>query len=202
MKTTTIICVVVTATLTFNNLVAQVIPIDRVNQLVQGLVGQRINVVRTALDEQALSSSQDFAQLQTLVIAHWNAILTDFNAIAAGNDGQILIVEAFQSLNAVHYMSALEALALKFAQGQIEKQVMLAAIFPTGRMRAFLADNHQHGRVQAFLADLKPRFSGDRETQAAITNLKDGTTKVELNHFREGHQDTSEGNIPVVPLLP
>jgi hypothetical protein len=193
------------AALTFvlvGNLFAQTFSMNQVNQLIQSLVDQKVNVVQTALDEQALSNAPEFTQLQTLAGTHWNAILSDFNSIAAGNEGKIVMVDAFQSLGATDYMSVLEALGSKFAQGQIEKPVMLASIFPTGRMRAFLADNYQHPRVQAFLADMKPRFAADAETQAAITSLENGTTKTELDHFREGHQDTSEGNIPVVPLAP
>lgn len=188
------------AMLAITNAFAQAFSMNQINQIIQSLVDQKVNVVKTAIDEQTLSNAPEFTQLQALAGTHWNAILNDFNAIVAGNEGKIVMVDAFQSLNATDYMSALEALASKFSQGQIEKPVMLASIFPAGRMKAFLADNYQHPRVQSFLANVKPRFTGDAETQAAIANLENGTTKTELDHFREGHQNLPEGDIPVVTL--
>ena len=184
------------------NLNAQDFSVNQINQHIQSITSQKLHEINSELDAQNFAESADFTQLEAMMRDHWPEILANFELVEGGNDGKIIIVAAFQALDAPDYMSALETLASKLSQGQIEKIVMLAAIFPSGRMQAFLADNYQHQRVQAFLADLKPRFAGDAETQAAITSLEDGTAKTEIDHFREGHQNLPEGDIPVVMLQP
>ncbi len=175
---------------------------NEINPLVQTLITQNSKPAETALEEQSIAASPQFVQLKGLCQTHWGSILDNLGSVVGGDAGKSMLIAAFEGLDAGSYMAALERLAEQFRQNQISKPVMVSALRSTGRMQAFLADNYQHARVQALLNDLNPRFAGDAATQAAITAILSGEAKTDTDNFREAHQDSSEGNIPRVLLVP
>lgn len=115
-----------------------------INKKIQVLLAAKLNRIEApGLREEALTSSQDFIDLQNLCRANWNSVLDDLNAVSGGNDGQEMLFLAFEAtLAGPEYMSALEKLGSLFAQGQLSKPLMLVALRPRSRMQAFLADNY------------------------------------------------------------
>ncbi len=184
--------------------IAQTSPMNDINQKIEVLLAAKLNKIDApGLREEALTSSQDFIDLQSLCRANWNSVMDDLNSVSGGNDGKEMLFLAFEAtLGAPDYMSALEKVGSLFAQGQLSKPLMLVALRPRSRMQAFLADNYQHPRVTALLSSLKLRLLDDSDATEDINDILSGQTKTGLDDFRAAHQDTSEGNIPKIILPP
>ncbi len=147
-----------------------------------------------------LQEDQDFAAIESKCKTEWSNIIDNFDAIKGGEAAQKLVVSAFQSLDVRDYMSSIEKLVARFESGTVTKLVILEILYPKGRMRAFLADNYANARVAAVLNRIKSKVVGDTELISQIEDIMSGQRKLEFAKFRDAHQDTSEGNIPILML--
>jgi len=172
---------------------------NTVNQLAQDVKTEGLLVVETALDEVARKESLKFQQLENKCKTDWSSIIDNFEAIEGGEDTQKLVVSTFQILEVSDYMSAIEKLAIRFENEAMTKPVIVEILNPTGRMRAFLADNHAHQRVIAALNKIKNK--ADAELIADIDKILSGEIKTGFEEIREDFAGTGYGNIPKL-LLP
>ncbi len=173
---------------------------SEINQLIPALQAMNALEPETALQEREITDSTEFAELENLCQANWSAILDNFDSILDGDNGKLIVIDGFEALTAQNYMTALETLGDMFRQNTISQEVMSGALRPSGRMQAFFVDNYQNARVQALLNDLKPRLTEYPEVQTFLGDVLSGTAKTEIDAFREAHQESAEGNIPIVLL--
>lgn len=173
---------------------------NTVNQLVEDLKAGELHVVETALDVVARQESQEFQQLENECKTNWSSIIDNFEVIEGGEEAKKLVVSAFQALDAEDYMTTIEKMVTRFEAGTVNKSIILEMLRPTGRMQAFLVDNHDHPRVVGALNKIKAETSDDADLIAEIDAILDGDAKLALDKFRDAHEDTSEGDIPKVLL--
>lgn len=178
------------------------VTMSQLNELVPKLVSKNVEHPGSALEEYAVKSSTEFIQLSALCSSNWSAVIDDFESITSGDDGKVIVLSAFEGLSAADYMTALERIAELYRKNQISKKVLKSIIRPTGRMRAFLADNYQHQRVQTLLNGLKEKLKADANMVSFINAVTSGKQKSGIDDFREGHRGLSVGDIPKVLLQP
>lgn len=183
---------------------AQQSPFDmtEINTKLELVIGKKIHLNDDSAMFYMLQRESNFTVIENKCKADWSSIIDNFEAIEGGEVAQKMVVWAFQALDAGDYMSAIEKLVTRFEAGTVSKPVILEILYPKGRMRAFLADNHAHARVTAVLNKIKAKVGGDAELITQIDDMLSGESKLRSDKFRDAHQDTSEGNIPQVLLEP
>lgn len=171
-----------------------------INEKLELVIGKKLHLLDDANAFARLRRDPDFAFVEDKCKTDWSAIIDNFEAIEGGEVPQRLVVSAFQALDAADYMSAIEKLVTRFEAGTVGKPIMHEVLNPEGRMQAFLADNHANARVTAALNKIKAKISDDPDMVSQIDGVLSGGTKLNFDKFRDAHQDTSEGNIPIILL--
>ena len=174
---------------------AESTPMHKINQLVETLLAKYPYPPNDAIQASIIFRSDEFISLEKLSKTHWSLALDHLDSIPGGDAGKSILISVFQVLDAENYMTVLERLADKFRKRQISVSVMKAALYPRGRMQAFLVDNYQNTRIQAFLKGLKPYLEGE----TWIDDVLSGEEKAGWDDYREMYD---EENIPIVLLQP
>jgi hypothetical protein len=178
----------------------EVYDMAEVNQLIENVKKAGILKVDNAFEAELREDNKTFKQLEAKCKTDWNSILENFEAIEGGEDAKKLVVSSFQILDAADYMSAIEKLVTRFEAGTATKAIIVESMNPSGRMQAFLEDNNTHARVIAALNKIKTKVGDDAELVTGIDAILNGSAKLELDKFRDAHQDTAVGDIPKVLL--
>ncbi len=171
-----------------------------VNQLIEDIKQAGVLKVDNTFEAELREDNEKFKQLGEKCKTDWSAILDNFEAVEGGEDARKLVVSSLQVLEAADYMSAIEKLVNRFEAGTITKAIILETLNPSGRMQAFLEDNRTHSRVIAALNRIKAKVAGDLKLIGEINAILDGSAQLEIDKFRDAHQDTAVGDIPKVLL--
>lgn len=159
----------------------------------------RFHLVETAIDEESLLQSEKFLSLQTKCVADWQHVVEHFSEIAGGDESKKLVIYGFGQLSAQDYMTVIESMVTKYENGEVSGDIIGAALFPLGRMQAFVRDNFSYPRVIAAIGRVKAK-STDASFKARLDKILDGTSKAMLDDFRDAHEGMPEGDIPKIIL--
>lgn len=173
-----------------------------VNQKIKAITDKKLHLLEvSALDEQALFSSQEFLNLQVKCCTDWTHIVSSLDKIDGGDQAIKLAIYGLGQLPVQDYMSAIETLVTKYEANSISEEILQVAMFPMGRMSYFLTDNFNHTRVVAVLNRVKVK-STTLSLKNRMTKILSGVAKQSRDNFREAHAGFAEGNTPIVILPP
>jgi hypothetical protein len=202
MKITRTIFITLSVILFFQRLNGAEYDMTEVNQKIKAITEKKLHLLEvSALDEQALFSSQEFLSLQVKCNIEWVNIISNLDKIDGGDEAKKLAIYGLGQLPAQNYMTAIESLVTKYENGLLTEKLLEIVLSPMGRMGYFVTDNFNHPRIIAALNRIKVK-STNVALKNELNNILSGSDKLMRDNFREAHAGFAEGNTPIVILPP